>query len=241
MDVAVSVAAPDDWIFSLHDHVRPQWQAILDGAWAEGIAHGRLSLEQMQGWLLQMYPFIHVFPKFLAAALLKVEDDEARDFYINNIRVEKAHAEHWLWMGQGFGVPASRMLALAEDGAAVDCQVQTLTDWLWHINLQGTLAEAAAATSFAIEGVTGDIARKVTAGFPRYSGMPGTDLSPKTYRWMREHAHYDDDHPKIALEIAARYAPTERLQARVRLAARRSLQLLHNALLSSMGAPLQGV
>ena len=241
MDVAVSVSTPDDWILSLHDHVHPQWQAILDGAWAEGIAHGHLTLEQMQGWLLQMYPFIHVFPKFLAAALLQVEDDEAREFYINNIRVEKAHAEHWLWMGEGFGVPPGRMLALAEGNTPLDAQVQTLIDWLWHVNLRGTLAEAAAATSFAIEGVTGDIARKVPVGFARYRDMPGTDLGPRTYRWMREHAHYDDDHPKIALEIAARYAPTERLRTRVRLAARRSLQLLHNALLSSIGAPLQVV
>jgi pyrroloquinoline quinone (PQQ) biosynthesis protein C len=241
MDVAVSVSAPHDWIFSLRDHVSPQWQAILEGAWAEGITHGRLSLEQMQDWMLQMYPFIHTFPKFLAAALLKVEDDEARDFYINNIRVEKAHAEHWLWMGQGFGVPASRMLALAEGNMSLDPQVQTLTDWLWHINLRGSLAEAAAATSFAIEGVTGDIARKVTKGFALYARMPGTDLGPRAYRWMREHAHYDDDHPKIALEIAARYAPTERLQVRVGLAARRSLQLLHNALLSSIGVPVQSV
>jgi pyrroloquinoline quinone (PQQ) biosynthesis protein C len=241
MDVAVSASAPHTWIFSLHDHVRPQWRAILEGAWAEGITHGRLSLEQMQGWLLQMYPFIHDFPKFLAAALLKVEDDEARDFYINNIRVEKGHAEHWLWMGQGFGVPSSRMLTLAEGDTPLDAQVQTLTDWLWHINLRGSLAEAAAATSFAIEGVTGDIARKVIQGFAHYARMPGTDLGPKTYRWMREHAHYDDDHPKVALEIAARYAPTERLQRRVGLAARSSLQLLHNALLSSIGAPMPSV
>jgi pyrroloquinoline quinone (PQQ) biosynthesis protein C len=241
MDVAVSVAVSEDWSFSLHDHVKPQWQAILDGAWAEGIARGQLTLEQMQRWLLQMYPFIHVFPKFLAAALLKVEDDEAREFYINNVRVEKAHAEHWLWMGQGFGVPASRMLELAEGIDPLDNQVQTLIDWLWHINLRGTLAEAAAATSFAIEGVTGDIARKVTVGFSSYVGMAGTDLSPRAYRWMREHAHYDDDHPKIALEVAARYATNERLRIRVKLAARRSLQLLHNALLSSIGAPLEYV
>ena len=65
--------------------------------------------------------------------------------------------------------------------------------------------------------------------------MPGLDLGPKAHRWMREHARYDDDHPKIALEIASRYATTERQQTRVKLAARRSLQLLHNALLSSIG------
>lgn len=240
MDVAVSVSSGHDWISSLHESVRPDWQAILEGAWAEGITHGSLTLQQMQGWLLQMYPFIHAFPKFLAAALLKVDDDEARDFYITNIRVEKAHAEHWIWMGTGFGVQPGTMLALADGAGPINSEVQSLTDWLWYINLQGTLAEAAAATSFAIEGVTGDIARKVVVGFERYRSVPGLDLGPKTHRWMREHARYDDDHPKIALEIASRYATTERLRTRVKLAARRSLQLLHNALLSSIGASPRG-
>jgi pyrroloquinoline quinone (PQQ) biosynthesis protein C len=55
-------------------------------------------------------------------------------------------------------------------------------------------------------------------------------MGPKTYKWMREHAHYDDVHPKIALEIIKRYATTERMQTRVMLAAKRSIQLLGQAL-----------
>ena len=47
---------------------------------------------------------------------------------------------------------------------------------------------------------------------------------------MREHAHYDDVHPKIAMEIIKRYATTERMQMRVMLAAKRSIQLLDQAL-----------
>ncbi|HXF18327.1 MAG TPA: iron-containing redox enzyme family protein, partial [Burkholderiales bacterium] len=100
----------------------------------------------------------------------------------------------------------------------------------------GSLAEAVAATSFAIEGVAGDIARKVTAGFEAYRGQPGVDMGPKTYKWFREHAHYDDDHPKIAMEIVKRYATTERMQTKVMLAAKRSIQLLHNALLTGYQA-----
>ena len=224
------------WVRALRDYVQPYWDHLLQGPWAEGVAKGELSLAEMQGWILQLYPFIHAFPKFLAEALIKVEDDYSREFFINNIRVEKAHAEHWLWMGEGFGLKREEMLRLADGQKPVLRDVQSLSDWLWYINTKGALPEAVAATSFAIEGIAGDIARKVTAGFQFYKDEPGVDLGPKTYRWMREHAHYDDDHPKIALRIVDRYATTERMQTRVMLAAKRSLQLLDQALVTSFRA-----
>jgi pyrroloquinoline quinone (PQQ) biosynthesis protein C len=128
------------------------------------------------------------------------------------------------------------MLELADGTKPLLRDVQSLTDWLWHVNTKGSLAEAVAATSFAIEGIAGDIARKVTDGFKYYKDEPGVDLSSKTYRWMREHAHYDDEHPKIALEIVQRYATTERMQTRVMLAAKRSIQMLDHALVTSYQA-----
>jgi len=224
------------WVESLHGYVKPYWDELLQGEWAEGVASTRLSISEMRGWILQIYPFIHAFPKFLAEALIKVEDDDSRSFLIDNIRVEKAHAEHWVWMGMGFGVSKKEMLALAEGNRPVLRDVQSLTDWLWYINTKGSLAEAVAATSFAIEGVAGDIARKVTAGFEAYRGQPGVEMGPKTYKWFREHAHYDDIHPKIALEIVKRYATTEKMQTRAMIAAKRSIQLLHNALLTGYQA-----
>ena len=224
------------WVDSLHGYVKPYWDELLQGEWAEGVASTRLSISEMRGWILQIYPFIHAFPKFLAEALIKVEDDDSRSFLIDNIRVEKAHAEHWVWMGMGFGLKKKDMLDLAEGNRPVLRDVQSLTDWLWYINTKGSLAEAVAATSFAIEGVAGDIARKVTAGFEAYRGQPGVDMGPKTYKWFREHAHYDDVHPKIALEIVKRYATTEKMQTRAMIAAKRSIQLLHNALLTGYQA-----
>ena len=55
-----------------------------------------------------------LFPKFLAEALIKAEDEYSRSFLIDNIRVEKAHAEHWIWMGEGFGIPRAEMMAMAD-------------------------------------------------------------------------------------------------------------------------------
>jgi pyrroloquinoline quinone (PQQ) biosynthesis protein C len=84
-----------------------------------------------------------------------------------------------------------------------------------------------------VEGVAGALARKVAAGFEAYRGQPGVDMNPRTYKWIREHAHYDDEHPKFALEIVKHYAVSERMQRQVMNAARRSLELLNLALLTS--------
>src|SRR5713101_6728291 len=230
------LTAHPQWVDSLQGYVKPYWDGLLDGDWARGVASAELTVPEMQGWILQIYPFIHAFPKFLAEALIKVEDDYSRSFLIDNIRVEKAHAEHWIWMGMGFGLKREEMLDLAEGNRPVLRDVQSLTDWLWYINTKGTMAEAVAATSFAIEGIAGDIARKVTPGFEAYRDQPGVEMGPKTYKWFREHAHYDDLHPKIALEIVKRYATTEKMRTRAMLAAKRSVQLLHNALLTAYPA-----
>ncbi len=218
------------WVASLYEFVAPYWDDLVNGQWSESVASTKLSLEQMQGWILQLYPFIHDFPKFLAEGLIKVEDDFSRTFLIENIRIEKAHSEHWLWMGEGFGLERRQMLDLAEGRATVLRDVQSLTDWVWRINTTGTLAEAVAATSFAIEGAAGALARKVAAGFEAYRDQPGVDMNPRTYKWIREHAHYDDEHPKFALEIVKRYATTEHSQRQVMHASKRSLELLNLAL-----------
>lgn len=224
------------WVDNLQTFVKPYWDELLDGEFVEGIAHTRLSVPEMQGWILQLYPFIHAFPKFLAEALIKVEDDYGRSFLIDNIRVEKAHAEQWLWMGQGFGLRKDEMLELAEGNRPILRDVQSLTDWIWYVNTKGSLAEAVAATSYAIEGVTGDICRKIMTGFEAYRSHDGVDMNPKTYKWMRQHAQYDDEHPKIAMEVVKRYATTDRMRQRCMLAAKRSLQLLNLAFVTSYRA-----
>ncbi len=224
------------WVQTMDDFLRPYREELIHSEWARAVSGTTMTLDEMQGWILQIYPFIHAFPKFLAEALIKVEDDYGRSYLIDNIRVEKAHAEHWLWMGQGFGVRRQAMLDLAEGRTPLLRDVQSLTDWLWYINTKGSLAEAVAATSYAIEGITGELSRQVVDGFEAYRGKPGVDMNPKTYKWMREHARYDDEHPKVALEVVKRYATTDRIQTKVMLAAKRSMQLLHLALHTSYRA-----
>jgi pyrroloquinoline quinone (PQQ) biosynthesis protein C len=152
---------------------------------------------------------------------------------IDNIRVEKAHAEHWIWMGEGFGIPRAEMMAMAEGERPVLRDVQSLSDWMWYINAKGSLPEAVAATSFAIEGATGDLTRGLISAFEAYGSREGVSMNPRTTKWFRNHAKYDDEHPRIALQIVARHAETERVRMKVMAAARRSLQLLNLALLTA--------
>jgi len=228
------------WIEALKNFVQPEWHNLVAGEWATNLNNGTWSCNAMRGWCLQLYPFIHAFPKFLAEALIKVEDEYSRSFLIDNIRVEKTHAEHWLWMGEGLGIPRSEMMALAEGERPLLRDVQSLTDWIWYINAKGSLAEAVAATSFAIEGATGDLSRTLLKGFEAYGSREGVNMNPRTTKWFRNHAKYDDDHPRMALEIVVRYARTERDRMKVMNAARRSLQLLNLALLTSSRAYATG-
>ena len=236
MGIEHEAPADTQWIETLKSFVRPDWDDVVSGEWATNLNNGTWSTNAMRGWCLQIYPFIHAFPKFLAEALIKVDDEYSRSFLIDNIRVEKAHAEHWLWMGEGLGIPRNEMMALAAGERPLLRDVQSLTDWIWYINTKGSLAEAVAATSFAIEGATGDLARRLLKGFEAYGSREGVTMSPRTTKWFRNHAKYDDDHPRIALEIVARYARTERERMKVMNAARRSVQLLNLALLTASRA-----
>jgi pyrroloquinoline quinone (PQQ) biosynthesis protein C len=233
MDVEHEPLADKQWVETLKSFVRTDWEDLVAGEFATGVINGTWSTDAMRGWMLQLYPFIHAFPKFLAEALIKVEDEYSRSFLIDNIRVEKAHAEHWLWMGEGFGIHRSEMLALAEGERALLRDVQSLSDWIWYINAKGSLAEAVAATSFAIEGATGDLSRALLKGFESYGSRAGVTMNPRTTKWFRNHAKYDDEHPRIAIEVVARYALTERSRMKVMTAARRSVQLLNLALLTA--------
>ena len=49
----------------------PIGKEIVEGEWATNLIQGAWSTDAIRGWCLQLYPFIHAFPKFLAEALIK--------------------------------------------------------------------------------------------------------------------------------------------------------------------------
>jgi pyrroloquinoline quinone (PQQ) biosynthesis protein C len=217
---------PDpSWVIDMDRALAPYRQRIWQSRLVQETASGQLSLQQVQGWSIQFYPFIESFPQFMATYLAKAPDAMSRAFLIDNLKVEKRHAEQWVDMASGFGVPLDELT-----NPPVIAQVETLTHWLWSITSRGSFVESVSATNYAIEGVTQGIAKTMVKGFVKYHGQQGVFLNKKAYSWMEAHAHYDDLHPTEALEIIKFQATTPELQRRVTHAAQRSLEYLSLAL-----------
>lgn len=213
------------WVLDLEKDMEPYRQAILESKLVVGASKGTLSVKQMRSWIVQLYPFIEAFPKYIALNITKAQDQYSTSILIDNVRVEKRHAQQWLIMGEAFGITSKEMVSVQPIP-----QVDALSHWLWSINTQGTLAEAVSANTYAIEGITSGIARQTVKGFIHYDGLDGVSLDKKAYLWMEAHAHYDDEHPIEALEIIKLYALTKDVQEKVKYAAQRSLEFLLMAL-----------
>lgn len=217
---------PDpDWVIEMSRNLEPYRQAILQSRLVQETSTGKLSLRQIRGWNIQFYPFIESFPHFMGLNLARANDRMSRTFLIDNIRVEKRHADQWIDMAYGFGVAPEELFH-----SPILAEVEALTHWLWSVNSRGSLIEAVAATNYAIEGVTQGIAAIMVRGFGRYEGLEGAHLDRKAYQWMEAHVSYDDLHPFQALEIIKQQATSLAAQEKVKHAAQRSLEYLYLAL-----------
>lgn len=213
------------WVLEMDQHLEPYRQAIWQTKLVQETSTGQLSLRQVKGWSIQFYPFIESFPQFMATYLANAPDPVSRAYLIDNLRVEKKHADQWIDMAKGFGVPREELFT-----TPILPEVEALTHWLWSVSNRGSFVEAIAATNFAIEGVTQGIATIMVKGFDKYHGKDGVSLDRKAYYWMEAHSAYDDLHPFEALEIIKTHATSVELQHNVQHAAQRSLEYLFRAL-----------
>ena len=213
------------WVLEMDKHLMPYRQAIWESKLVQETSKGELTLEQVKGWSIQFYPFIELFPQFMATYLAKATDPMSRGFLIDNLRVEKRHADQWIDMAKGFGVPREELFS-----TLIIPEVEALTHWMWSITTRGSFVEGVAATNYAIEGVTQGIATIMVKGFMKYQGKDGVSLDKRAYMWMEAHSTYDDLHPYEALEIIKLHASTPEIQQKVVHAAQRSLEYLFRAL-----------
>ena len=213
------------WVIEMDRYLHPYRQVIWQSKLIRETSTGELSLAQVRGWSIQFYPFIELFPQFMATYLAKAPDPVSRKFLIDNLRVEKRHADQWIDMAVGFGVPRRELFE-----TPIIPEVEALTHWMWSITNRGSFVEGVSAANFAIEGVTQGIAARMVKGFDKYHGSEGVELHKKSYSWMEAHSLYDDLHPYEALEVIKLHATSSETQHRVRHAAQRSLEYLFRAL-----------
>ncbi|MGH8117502.1 MAG: TenA family transcriptional regulator [Rhodanobacteraceae bacterium] len=176
-------------------------QSVVDCELVWKFCERTVEPEEARNFLVGLWPVIEGFPGYMARSLLKTRygrsegDNLARRWLVRNIRVEQNHAEYWLNWAEGHGIARKDVL-----GAVLPAGSQVLADWCLDISSRGTLAAGLTATNYAVEGATGEWARRIYESSEYTDGFPEATRKA-SLRWLQLHAAYDDEHPWEALEI----------------------------------------
>ena len=211
------------WVASLNASLAPIQQAILNTSVIEDAAENRLQADGIQDFLVAFYPVVRDFPQWLQYLLDRCSG-VGREFFQDNIRVERRHDAMWRAMGDAFGVPPERF-RVQEPMAP---NVASFHGYLTKMCRTAPFGAAVSATNYAVEGVAQKISEKALRGLSR-----NAKIGPKGRWWLEEHAKYDDEHPVHALEIVKDCVKRGESVKSVTDAARRSLTLMRDAMVAA--------
>ena len=202
------IASYPQWIQQIIADVRERKEHVAGHRLFRQMRDAVLPYHAAVNFFVRVWPVIDEFPQYMGRNLAKLEfgkpgHDLARIFLTRNVRVEQSHADYWVAWAEASGVTREALLRGSEAAASA-----ALAHWCWYICDRGPLADAVAATNYAIEGVTGEWAQLVCS-----TGHYAESLPPEKrkagMRWLRAHARYDDSHPWEALEIIASMLGTD--------------------------------
>ncbi|MDF1780610.1 MAG: iron-containing redox enzyme family protein [Alcanivoracaceae bacterium] len=213
-----------DWAQDFWDSLVPFKDKVVAHPVFSEMASGQLSSERWRRALLNFYPLVENFPKYMALNLAKVRrgvpgHEEAKLWLIDNIKVEQRHAYWYQDWAAGFGIELSEL-----DSVQPSAGMDAVNNYLWQVGSFGSLEEGIAATNLAIEWATGEWSQQVVKGMQAYAESGVAEINRHTMTWLRAHASYDDEHPHEAMELVKRIALTPEAQKSALGAARRGLE-----------------
>jgi pyrroloquinoline quinone (PQQ) biosynthesis protein C len=224
--MAIELTPHPKWVEDLLESLASLQHRIVQHPYFEELGAGKLSIERFRWGLINFYPLVETFPKYMGLNLAKVPPGNAgwhgkfRGWLIKNMSTERIHAAWWRQWAKGFGVAPAAL-----DGEIIPPpKMDAINAYLWRISTHGSLGEAMAATNYAVEGPTGEWTQRVSSGLPKYNGSNGVNVDDKTMQWVAGHAKYDDKHPYEALELIKACTSTFDEQRRVGNAARRAME-----------------
>jgi pyrroloquinoline quinone (PQQ) biosynthesis protein C len=220
--MSIHVTANPTWVADMDRALEPLREAILDLPVVVDASENRLADKAMQNFLVAFYPIIRDFPHWLGLLLAR-SPASGREFFEDNIRVERRHDAMWRAMGDGFGVPKDRF----RHAEPLLPAVQSFHSYLTEHCTAAPFALAVSATNYAVEGVAQRISEKALRGLSQ-----NEKIGPRGRWWLEEHAKYDDEHPIHALEIIKDCVARGDDSTDVVDAAKRSLDLMKHAMLA---------
>ncbi|MGM0563470.1 MAG: TenA family transcriptional regulator [Pseudomonadota bacterium] len=234
---AIEVSQWPDWAESFWQQLVPLKDQVAEHELFVHMAGGTLPLERFRHALLNFYPLVENFPKYMALNLAKTQPgvypghEDAKRWLIDNIKVEQNHARWYRDWATGFGVDDAAL-----DSVRPSAGMDAVNHYLWQTGYRGSLEQGLAATNLAIEWATGEWSQKVAEGITRYAENREVVLNQRTKAWLRAHASYDDEHPYEAMELIVRCATTDSVREATFLAAQRGLEYYLMALDHCMDA-----
>lgn len=229
---ALEITPNEGWAQDFWDRLQPAKTRVSQHPFFVQFASGELQLDCIRYALENFYPLVAHFPSYMALNLAKATAfhqsgvTEARNWLIQNIKVEERHL-FWYqdWAG-GFGLSTDRLNHTLPPAA-----MNAVNHYLWSINHRGSLAEGLAATNLAIEWATSEWTVQVHLGMKHYSKHPEVEINSRTLAWLKAHALYDDVHPYEAMELIKRLCDHDpEMQERALIAAEQGLAYYELAL-----------
>lgn len=212
------------WAKEFWNKLIPLKDKVVSHPLFKDVSEGKLPIAKCKRALIDFYPLVENFPKYMALNLSKTKRNtpghlEAKYWLIQNIKVEQNHADWWHSWAEGFGV-SDEQLALAEPSPMMD----SINNFLWSVNMNYSLPEGIAATNLAIEWATGEWTINILEGIKSYSKTGEVKIDEKVMSWLNAHATYDDEHPDEAMEVIKLTAINDELREKSLKVAQRSLE-----------------
>lgn len=213
------------WAQAFWDDLVPLKNAVVEHPVFTEMAAGSLDVARFRCALLNFYPLVEHFPKYMALNLAKTRPgrfaghEETKNWLIGNIKIEQRHAYWYQDWAHGFGITLDE-LNFVEPPPPMDA----VNNYLWQVGRQGTLEEGIAATNLAIEWATGEWSQSVVKGMQAYEQQGVATINRHSMAWLRAHASYDDEHPHEAMELVKRLCVSEEQRDSAFRAAQRGLE-----------------
>ena len=209
------------WVVTLDVALQPFQQEMLDLPVVVDASRNALDETGINNFCVEFYPIVRDFPYWIEV-LMKRSPEQGRKYFRDHLGVERRLGAMWRAMAEGFGVSRDHFQGYVLSNPSVNAFHNFLTD----IGANGPFASAVAATNYAVVGGARRIATKALEGL-----QFDERLGERGRRWLETHARFDDEHPRLALDLMKmcvehRDADPHHLQD----AALRSVELLRDAL-----------
>ena len=221
----IEITPHSGWPQNFWDGLISYKDQVVQHVYFQELEKGELSIKRAAKGLIDFYPLVDNFPKYMALNLAKTNSGtspghrEARFWLMQNMKVEQKHADWWCDWAEAIRLTREQLYE-AQPSPLMDA----INHYLWHVNTYGSLVEGIAATNLAIEWATGEWTIRIISGVKSYADRGLADINKKTLAWLNAHASYDDKHPYEAMEIIKSCAVTLEDQQKAFTAAKRGLE-----------------